>query len=67
MLAKWGGVDSVVKTKVKQNLLPVLGAQVHICTTVAIECIAIQACTTPGTSDYRQHQPGILQPLWWPR
>ncbi len=28
MLAKWANVDSVVKTKVKQNLLPVLGAQV---------------------------------------
>ena len=37
MLAKWGGVDSAVKAKVKQNLLPVLGAQVHVCTTVAVD------------------------------
>ena len=29
MLAKWANVDTIVKTKVKQNLLPVLGAQVY--------------------------------------
>ncbi|KAL3138275.1 hypothetical protein ABBQ32_006093 [Trebouxia sp. C0010 RCD-2024] len=27
MLAKWAGVDSIIKTKVKANLLPVLGVQ----------------------------------------
>lgn len=27
MLAKWAGVDNMIKTKIKQNLLPVLGAQ----------------------------------------
>ena len=29
MLSKWASVDNVVKTKIKQNLLPVLGAQVY--------------------------------------
>lgn len=28
MLNKWNTVDTMVKTKVKQSLLPVLGAQV---------------------------------------
>lgn len=43
MLAKWSGVDSTVKTKVKQNLLPVLGAQVRVFTCFATECIAAKA------------------------
>ena len=48
MLAKWGGVDSVVKTKVKQNLLPVLGAQVSVERIVATQCIAESCCITFG-------------------
>ena len=37
MLAKWGGVDNMIKTKIKQNLLPVLGAQVYAYESVCVE------------------------------
>lgn len=36
MLAKWAGVDSIIKTKVKANLLPVLGVQVLVETSGAV-------------------------------
>lgn len=50
MLAKWASVDSIVKTKVKANLLPVLGAQVHLKTLDAVSMyICVNWCTTSET------------------
>ena len=67
MLAKWAGVDNMVKTKIKQNLLPVLGAQVDTCKwlldTGLLLVSQIQQAKASITAMCRQHQPGIQQPL----